>query len=422
MLKMKYSLSANSLYGNTPVVIDLPEKWKVHTCSYAGEKYPALSTEEIRATIRHAGMREKAEGCKTAVIIIDDMTRPTPCGDIAEVVIEELLLAGVPERGISFVGAVGMHRAMSREDFVRKLGEKLVRRFPTYSHNPFFNTVQLGICSHGIPIELNAECVRAEFKVGIGAMFGHPNTGISGGGKLIVPGISSAETIRRFHLTPREKWNMGLMARQITIEAAEMLGLDFKLDTLLNGEGKAAKLYVGDCRSNIEDHVEEIHSFFRAERPESADVVIANNYFKPSEANVVLNYPEFFELIRPGGDLIVSTHSPMGAATHYMFGKWGNSGIGGLGYHGESGVPECVGRYFAFSHYIDPGTSLQYHFSPDDPRFNWADNWEIIVEKIGDGEKDVLILPYAGVPYFDPPIDVGSVPTLFIGNDGFVKE
>lgn len=418
---MNYSLPSNSLYGNEPIEIELPETWNVRVCSYHGARARPLTEDEIAERVRAVRLREAAAPGKTAVIIIDDMTRPTPCGKVVAPVIRELLAGGIRPEHISIIGATGMHRAMSREDFVRKQGEELTAAFPCYSHNPFFNTVQLGISSAGIPIELNAACVRADLKIGVGAVFGHPNTGVGGGGKLIVPGIASAETIRRYHLTPRERWNMSLQARQITIEAAQMLGLFCKFDALLNGSGEIAELFAGSAQDNLEQHLDTICRFFRCPTPEPADVVIANNYFKPSEPNIVLSYPEFYELLKPGGDLVVSANSPLGAATHYLFGKWGSGRIGGLAYYGESKLPDKVGRYFAFTQHPDRGTGLQYHFDPDDSRFHWSQTWDEIVKAIGNEPRDVLLLPYASVPFFDPPIEAGSRPTLYIGDRAFVE-
>jgi hypothetical protein len=416
---MKYVLPANSMYGNKPVIVDIPDSWEISIHSYRGETAKSLTKKEIHDMVVHkAKIAEKSKGCKDAVIIIDDITRPTPVQDIAESVIAELT-KNIPPEKIRFVAAVGMHRAMSREDFVRKLGNRLVQEFRTFSHNPFFNTIQVGICSAGFPVELNAECVRADFKVGIGAIFGHANTGISGGGKLIVPGIASLETARRYHLHPMQRWNLSLKARQITLEAAEMLGLNCKIDVLLNGKGEISQLFAGTCRENIEENIKEIFEFFRTAKPEPADVVIANNYFKPSEPDVVLSYPEFFNFIIPGGALIVSSHSPMGAATHYLFGRWGDSGIGGVSYHGNRCIPGSIGRYFAFSTYLDKGTALQYHYDPTDPRFCWTDSWNTIMKTLGNEARKVLILPYATVPYFSPPLAEDAVPLLNIGPDSY---
>ncbi|MDR2356642.1 MAG: lactate racemase domain-containing protein [Oscillospiraceae bacterium] len=399
------SLPAFSLYGNERVPIEFPGGWDVRIHSYNGEKAPALTRAQLQEALSAPEcarpVYEDARGCGDAVIIIDDFSRPTPAGVLVRLIVEQLEEAGVPRGKIRVIAATGMHRAMNREDFVRKLDEDLVSEFRTYSHNPFFNNVQVGISSYGIPIELNAECVRADYKVGIGSIFAHPATGLGGAGKLILPGISSMETIRRFHLMASAvRWDTGLDSRKLTLEAAEMLGLNIKLDALLNGGGEIAKLYAGDCRRNVDNHIEEIKDFYTVQWPDPARLVIANNYFKPTEPGLAFCYPEFWSLVEPGGDVVVAAHTPNGAAAHYLFGRWGDSGGGGLMYTGENRLPDSVGRYFAFSRFIDGGTALPYHFDSSDERFHWAGDWRQIRADLGDSPRSVLVLPYATVPFF----------------------
>ena len=79
----------------------------------------------------------------------------------------------MPESNIWFLAATGMQRAMGREDYVRKLGEQIVRRYRIYSHNPFFNCAYVGTTSCGIPIHVNAEILRADYRSAIGSLPSH---------------------------------------------------------------------------------------------------------------------------------------------------------------------------------------------------------------------------------------------------------
>lgn len=106
-------------------------------------------------------IKEGAKNKKSAVIIIDDITRPTPCKEIAEIVIDELLEAGVAKENIWFIAALGGHGPMVREDFIRKLGEDIVDTFEIYNHNVFYNHVYLGTTSNGIPVEINQDVMTA---------------------------------------------------------------------------------------------------------------------------------------------------------------------------------------------------------------------------------------------------------------------
>mgnify|MGYP000154002533 CR=1 FL=1 len=408
---MKFDLPSNSLYGNQPITLDLPDDWKIAVHSFQGEKIPGMSYDEIAQILAQKGpngvpIAQAAKGCKSAVIIVDDISRPTPLEQVAKAILAELNKAGVPKDAIRFVFAVGTHRAMNREEFVRKLGPEIVGEYKIYNHNPFFNTVRVGVTSNGIPIELNADCVQADFKIAVGALFPHPNTGISGGAKTIVPGISSVETIRRYHMQPVKRWDLNTVGRQITLEGANMLGLNAKVDVLLNGKGEITRVFVGNCMENVEKNYEEIKAFFTTPRPEPADLVLLNNYFKPSEPDVSICYPEIFSLVKPGGQLILGANSPLGVAAHYIFGKWGENGVGGLAYSGDRKLPENISRYVIFSEYPERGMGTHYHFDASDPRVRWARTWDEVMENIDPHPKSVLILPYSTVPYFSPSLSV----------------
>lgn len=403
---MRIDLPAHSLYGNTPVTVEFPDDWDVQISSFQGEHEPALSQEQIVDAIRHPAHTEPihkaARGCKNAVIIFDDITRATPIEPIAKAVIAELEEAGVPRDKIEFMAAVGGHRAMFREDFVRKLGEDIVNEFRIWSHNPFFNCVYLGKTSQQIPIELNAECVYADFKVAIGAIFPHSSTGAGGGGKIILPGIASMETIRRWHLTDSGMWLTDSNARNTVTEAAEMLGLNMKIDVLMNGKGEIARLYAGDCERNLQDHYDEIQQFFATRHIPDADFVIANNYFKPTEPNVAIVQMGILETIRPGGDICLSYHTPQGCACHYVWGKWGDSGIGGCMYRKQWRIPSNVNRFFVFTQYPDFGTSSSYHLNEDGNIF--ARQWSEIMEKLGSEPRRVAIYQYSDACCFEDKI------------------
>ncbi|MCI9121906.1 MAG: DUF2088 domain-containing protein [Oscillibacter sp.] len=400
---MQINLPAHSLYGNAPIPLTFPDGWDVQVSSFRGAEEPALTQAEITERVQNpthtAPIRQAARGCKNAVIIFDDITRATPIGPVAKAVIAELEEAGVPRGNIEFMAAVGGHRAMSREEFVRKLGEEIVDEFRVWSHNPFFNCVYLGKTSQQIPIELNAECVYAGFKVAIGAIFPHVSTGAGGGGKIILPGIASLETIRRWHLTDSGMWLTDSDSRRTVTEAAEMLGLHMKIDVLMNGQGQIARLYAGDCEHNLQDHYDEIQQFFSTVHVPDVDLLLTNNYFKPSEPNCAIVQMGMLETVRPGGDVILAYNSPLGCACHYVWGKWGDSGIGGCMYRKQWRIPEQVNRFFVFTEYPDFGTSSSYHLNEDGNIF--ARRWEEILEHLGPKDRRVALYPYGDACCFE---------------------
>ena len=410
---MIYPLPAHNLYGNAPVSIEIPDSWEVVVCDYAGADSPAMSYDEIAAAIdRPIGrlpIREAAKGKKDAIIIIDDISRPTPDELIAKAVIAELVEAGVPRDKIRFMAAVGSHRAMSREEFVRKLGEDIVTEFRVYSHNPFFNNTLVGHTDSGVAIELNSEVVSADFKVAIGNIVPHGTVGIAGGAKTIVPGIASLETIRNLHSLGEARWDNSIGGFGYATKGAELLGLDFKIDVLLNKDGDVAKLYCGDVNRLVNENIDEIKAFYSTPYEMEGDIVIANNYFKPSEPNVAIAYNGIVFCVKKGGSLVVSAHTPLGAACHYLMGIWGDSGISGPHFKGYPVMARRLKNYFAFSTYQDKGTAVTYQSAGE--QLKWVHKWEQILAEVGTEPKKLIIYPHATVGYYGEDVNIEKKPS-----------
>lgn len=287
---------------------------------------------------------------------------------------------------------------MSREDYVRKLGENIVQNYKVYSHNPFFGNKYVGTTSHGVDIHLNACAATSDFKIGIGTIFPHGATGIGGGSKLICPGIAGFDSIKTQHGMQRGRWNEKLDSRDNAKQAAELLGVNLIIDALLNGQGEIAELIVDSPGKVIDAHVERIRSFYTTNDYEKADLVIANNYFKPTEVSVAINGTGVMKAINNGGDLIVSSHTPQGTANHYLFGAWGND-IDMTSGAEDPKIPGHIGRYIAFSKHLDMGTGQGWH-PTFDRRFYWASTWSQVMKIIGKRKRSVLIFDYATAGFY----------------------
>ncbi len=410
---MKYPLPANNLYGNAPIMLDIPDCWDVRVYEYAGANEPALSEADLCRAVQHPEgckpTRAAARGKKDAIIIIDDISRPTPAGEISKAVIRELEAAGVPRDKIRFMAAIGTHRAMSREEFVRKLGEDIVHEFRCYSHNPFFNCVNLGTTSQGVPVEFNKEVVEADFKVAIGNLIPHAQMGMGGGAKIVFPGVASLESVKCLHQVKQGRWTMECESQQVILEAARMLGVDLKIDCLLNGNGEIARLFAGPIDTIAEAHLKEAADFYRTDHVMDADVVLANNYFKPSEPIVAIANTGLVYSVKKGGILIVASNTPQGAAAHYTSGKWGDGFVGGTLYKGPQPMARRLKTYYAFSTYPDYGTAITYHFNGE--TMKWADNWDVIVDEIGrDTPLKLVIYPYACTGYYSETGNIVKAP------------
>ena len=93
------SIPSRRWYENRERELTFPDRWEVDYLTSPGFDKPALTPEEIRETLAHplegSPLEEMARGKKEAVIVFDDMTRPTPVKAVAPHILASLQQAGM---------------------------------------------------------------------------------------------------------------------------------------------------------------------------------------------------------------------------------------------------------------------------------------------------------------------------------------
>lgn len=377
-----------------------------------GADRPALGTEEIGAAIGRpiAGRRlkELARRKKEVVILFDDLTRVTRAYEIVPFLLRELAEAGVPEEGIRFIAALGCHGALNRLDLAKKLGAEVVERFPVFNHNPFANCLEVGRTGSGLRLEVNAEVMACELKIGISAVTPHIMTGFGGGGKIILPGVTSLGTTAAFHRLEkpapggREARWMGLvegnpLPEELTA-AGRLAGLDFKVECLVNAWGQTTDVFAGDPPAAYAAAVAAAkhHYLTPGGADKDRDVVVANTFAKASEAIAGL-CTAYQAVKRDGGTVVLIANAPEGQVVHYLMGPFGRTVAGELKL--EAGIPPYVRQLIVFSAYPDP--AARGYFAADE-RLLFLHRWEevlaVLESSYGPGTR-VGIFPGAEIQY-----------------------
>ncbi|MFH1086372.1 MAG: lactate racemase domain-containing protein, partial [Chloroflexota bacterium] len=188
-----------AFFGDSELELRFPAGWKVRRVPMPAAAWPTLSDDDIRARLAaphgKPPLRELARGRREAVIIFDDISRPTPVERLWPFVVEELHAAGITDAHIRMVVALGLHGTHTREDIRRKVGEDALRRYAIYNHDPFRYCSYVGTTPRGTPVEVNEEVLGCDLRIGIGSILPHPGMGFGGGPKIILPGVVSYNTV-----------------------------------------------------------------------------------------------------------------------------------------------------------------------------------------------------------------------------------
>ena len=135
------SIPSRLWYENKERDLTFPDRWDVDNLTSPGFDKPGLTPEEINDKVENPiegpNLEELAKGKKQAVIVFDDMTRPTPVKDVAPFVLEILQRAGMKKDQIRFIWALGTHGAYDMINARKKLGDHIVETMPSTTTIPF---------------------------------------------------------------------------------------------------------------------------------------------------------------------------------------------------------------------------------------------------------------------------------------------
>jgi nickel-dependent lactate racemase len=401
-------------YGDTELELEFPDSWEVIVPRMAGEHAPKLTDQQIRDALRKPigtpRLAEMAKGKKEVCIIFDDLTRPTKADKIVPHVLDELHEGGIKDENIRFIAALGLHGAMKLMDFQKKLGEEIPQKYLVFNHNPYENCTYLGDTSRGVPVEVNSEFMACDLKVSIGSLVPHPTAGFGGGGKMILPGVSSTKSIAANHgklCTISETGAIVLdtwgrvddnVQRLDMEEIARMAGLDFSINALVNIERDTIAIFCGDLVEAQREGVKMGRKVYACEAPSDADIVVANSYAKANETSLVSGLGSKM-LKESGGDLVVIGNIPEGQICHYLGRSFGKT-IGGQLYGAHKKLPARVKRMYALGPYIDKA-GLDWIGAMDKITIlnGWANILAALKKNHGDKAK-VVVVPDGTLQYF----------------------
>ena len=247
-------------------------------------------------------------------IIIDDITRPTPTNKILPIILKKLFQYGVEKEKVNIVIATGAHTP-SLEQIKIKVGEHVPNNISIHVHDCLNknNLELIGFSSSGTPVWINKKVLEADVKIGIGSIKPHGWAGFGGGGKIIMPGVSSWEAIGRNHfLAISDEARIGNIEgnplRKDAEEVASKVGLDMIINVILNDNGNLIDIVTGDMIKAHRKGIENVRRMFENKIDEALDIMIWA--FGPKDDNLWDVLTGGFigahkKLLKEGGTLIL---------------------------------------------------------------------------------------------------------------------
>ncbi len=255
------------------------------------------------------------EGQKVA-IIFSDITRATPYHMMLPPLLEAL--AHLPDDNISFFCATGTHRPATPRELITILGKEVCGRFRIVQNSASDPSQQkfIGTTSSGNRILLNKEILEYDIRILTGFIEPHFFAGFSGGGKALMPGMASLETVRNNHAirmleNPNTRWGqtMGNPLWEEVMEAAELAAPLFLLNITLNRDKEITGVFAGDLRAAHAKGCAFAKETAMAPLKGEFDVVITSNSGYPLDLNIyqsVKGMSAAERVVKKGGSIIMA--------------------------------------------------------------------------------------------------------------------
>lgn len=306
-------------YGNKYLNIELPKKNSVsiisplHAAAACGGSElvaSALANPFNSPSLTDIIAKKQAQN---AVIVVNDITRPTPYELILPPLLAEIEEAGILSSNITLVIATGIHRPHSEQDNLDIFGSEVCQQYRIENHDPDANLKSLGILSNGMDLVINKTVAEADLLITTGVVTLHYFAGFSGGRKSILPGIASRPTIEANHKMmndPRSRLGNyeDNPVSDLMIEAANKVGVDFIVNVVLHSHHEIEYCVTGELEQAWLEAVKYCEQMNVVEIDAAADIVIASCGGYPKDINMYQAQKAMDAAVlavKPGGTIIL---------------------------------------------------------------------------------------------------------------------
>lgn len=275
----------------------------------------AIVARSLENTIGTSDLSELVNAKSKVALVVSDITRPCPTNKIAPIVISKLLSCGVSKENIVIVFATGIHRPHTKDEWIKLLGNEVVNNFKILDHDcrDVNSLTYVGRTCRGTPVVVNSSVLNSDLKIAIANVDPHYFAGYSGGGKSILPGVSSYESVKENHrmmLLPGAELGRieGNPVREDIEEAAGMVGLDYIVNVVLNERKEILGCFSGHFIKAHREAVKMFNELYGVNVGRKFDIIIASPGGYPKDINLYQAHKALevaFKCVRPDGVIIL---------------------------------------------------------------------------------------------------------------------
>lgn len=249
---------------------------------------------EVRRALAHpigAGrLKEILRPGEKVVLITSDITRPMPTALVMPPLLDELYEAGVGPQDITLVFGLGCHRPQTPREMEKLAGERAFREIRCMDSNEA-DCLHFGFTRRGTPVDITRVVAEADKRICLGNIEYHYFAGYSGGGKALMPGVSTREAIQKNHSLMVDPMACagrleGNPIREDIEEAAAMVGCHWLLNVVLDERKQVIHAVAGDAVQAHREGCAFLDRLYLKPLAQRADIVLVSQGGAPKDLNL----------------------------------------------------------------------------------------------------------------------------------------
>lgn len=308
-------------FGKKGLSLELPGSFDYRILEARGAK-PAADPQgqleqALERPIHSPGLRELANGKRSAAISVCDITRPAPNRLTLPPILRILHEAGIPKEEIRILIATGLHRPATDAEIREIVGPEIAASYAVLNHDARNLSEHrfLGETRRGTPAYIDRRFLDADLHITLGFIEPHLMLGFSGGRKLVVPGLAAQETIKVIH-SPKFMREPAAVEGSIEqnplhqelCEIAAMARHDFMLDVALARDRSIASVFAGNAIEAHRQGVRFVSETLLERLDEPVDAVITSAAGYPLDLTfyqAIKGITAAHHILKPGGTILL---------------------------------------------------------------------------------------------------------------------
>lgn len=281
-------------YGKQTLYLDIDDNNIIGILKPNNVVIENMGEQEVsRAMIQPIGcprLKDIVKKGEKVAIITSDITRPMPSKTVLPLVLKELNEAGIEDKDIKVIFALGSHRKHSDDEKKYLVGDNVYERVECLDLD-VKDCVNLGTTSCGTPVNIFRPVVEADRRICLGNIEYHYFAGYSGGAKAIMPGVATRETIQTNHSmmvkdeAKAGEINNNLLRNDID-EVAKFISIDFIVNVVLDEKKTIIKAVAGDYIKAHREGCRFLDELYKITLEKPADIVIVSVGGYPKDINL----------------------------------------------------------------------------------------------------------------------------------------